>query len=70
MNAALEQLLRSSRYNITQIDGDRARYAARKEPLTPEEMWHQGYQTGRKAELESLVSLLEIALGTDQKAEP
>lgn len=62
--AALEQLLRSTRYNITQIDADLARMQVR----TSEQFYHQGYQNGRKAELENLASLLEVALAAGEAA--
>lgn len=55
---ALLQLLRSTRYNLTQINADLAANLQR--PTTPTVMYHQGYQNGRKAELENLVTLLEI----------
>lgn len=59
---ALQQLLSSTRYNIAQIDADLARLVA----FTPDKMYHQGYQNGRKAELESLATTLELALAVNR----
>lgn len=53
----LEQLLRSARYNVTQIDADLSGMQA---PFSPSDMYHQGYQLGRKTELESLITMLQI----------
>ena len=55
---ALQNLLTSTRYNIAQIDADLARL----NPTTPDQMYHQGYQNGRRAELDKLVDLLELSL--------
>ena len=63
---ALRTLLRSTRYNIAQIDADLASMNV----VSREEHWHQGYQSGRKAELESLVSVLEMALGVQEVNTP
>ncbi len=66
---ALETLLRSARYNVEQIDADLANQRARHASTygkagiwTPDDMYHQGYQTGRKAELESLIATLEMVV--------
>lgn len=66
--SALRQLLRSARYNVTQIDADLAAIAKRcayTGRLTPDQLYHQGYQNGRKAELESLATTLEMALAVN-----
>ena len=60
---ALENLLRSARYNVTQIDADLSRMQQEwREPFAFDEAYHQGYQNGRKAELESLITTLEMVL--------
>jgi hypothetical protein len=58
-NNRAAQLLRSARYNVARIDADLSRMRA---PFTPDDMYHQGYQTGRKAELESLITILEMVV--------
>ena len=55
---AITNLLTSARNNIARIDADLANMRATKRY----DMYHQGYQNGRKAELESLITTLEIAL--------
>lgn len=57
MKVNVTQLLRSARYNVTQIDADLASMGARSFDF---DLYHQGYQTGRKAELESLIAILEM----------
>jgi hypothetical protein len=57
---AIQNLLYSTRYSITLIDADLAAFSGRR--LTPDEMYHQGYQEGRKAVLQSLATVLEMAL--------
>ena len=61
---ALRNLLNSARNNIAAIDADLAemqhKYRGR---WTHDAMHHQGYAEGRKAELESLATTLEMALG-------
>lgn len=56
---ALENLLTGSRSKIAMIDAD---LTTMRGPWSEEKMFAQGYQTGRRAELETLVSILEVAL--------
>jgi hypothetical protein len=55
---ALRNLLSGTQSKIAAIDADLASMNV----VSREEYWHQGYQSGRKAELESLESVLEMAL--------
>jgi hypothetical protein len=55
---ALRNLLNSTRNNIAAIDADLKAMTV----VSREEYWHQGYQTGRKAALESLATTLEAVL--------
>jgi hypothetical protein len=53
---ALQQLIRSTRYNITQA---RADLNGMGYISTADDYYHQGYQTGRIAAMESLADSLE-----------
>lgn len=63
---ALRTLLTSAQSKIVAIDADLKTMNV----VSHDEWWHQGYQTGRKAELESLVSVLEMALGVQEVNTP
>jgi len=58
---ALQNLLSGTRYNIAQIDADLATMAERdSNDWNLDLVYHQGYQNGRKAELESLADILAV----------
>ena len=59
---ALRNLLAGTRQKIKMIDADLASLSTSPEPWSGDRMYSQGYQTGRKAELESLATTLEMAL--------